>query len=153
MRHRRGAAVEGLIAGEQDQRGLAGAVVEGPLECGEVFKRLGAQPVDHPGAIGYQIGAPSSQDAQIHGDTIPGTQRLQVAAHPGLIGDDCGVFGVGLSVAAVPAGSVIDGAPGDVEQPLIGGDEQGDQQRGPAVIEIDRPGELTAIGQCRHTIS
>jgi len=41
------------------------------------------------------------------------------------LSDDRGVFGVGLSVAAVAARGVIDGAPGDVEQPLFGGDKQG----------------------------
>ena len=110
--------VGGLVAGEQDQRGLAFAVVKGALQGREVLQQLGAQPVDRSGAIGHQIGAPGGQDAQLHRDVITGTQRLQVAAHAGLIGDDRGVFGVGLAVPAVTARGVIDGAAGNVEQPL-----------------------------------
>ena len=139
-----------LVAGEQDQRGLAFAVVKGAFQGGEVLQQLGAQPVDRSGAIGHQIGTPGGQDAQLDGDVITGTQRLQVAAHAGLIGDDRGVFGVGLAVTAVTARGVIDRAAGNVEQPLLGGDEQGDQQGGPTGVEVDRPGDLTSIGQRRH---
>ena len=148
----RRSAVGGLVTGEQDQRGLVVAVVKRPLQGREVLQQLGAQPVDRPGAIGHQISAPGGQDAQLHGDLITGTQRLQVAAHPGLIGDHRGVFGVGLTVAAIPARCVIDGAARDVEQPLGGGQEQGDQQRGPAAAEIDRPGELATVGQRRDCV-
>ena len=37
-------------------------------------------------------------------------------------------------------------------QPLLCGDEQGDQQRAPAVVEVDRPGDLTTVGQVGHRI-
>jgi hypothetical protein len=59
-------------------------------------------------------------DAQLHGELVAGTQRLQVTAHPGLIGDDRTVFSVAFSIAAIAARCVIDTAARDVEQPLGG---------------------------------
>jgi hypothetical protein len=38
----------------------------------------------------------------------------------------------------------------DVEQPLFGGDQQRDQQCGAAVVEVDRPGDLSAVGERSH---
>nr|AAF08612.1 unknown [Mycobacterium avium] len=95
------AAVGGLVAGQQDQRGLAGAVIEAAFQGGEVLKQLGTQPVDHPGAIGRPGRCASGQDAQLDRDVITGSQRLQVAAHPSLVGDDGGVLGVAFAVATV----------------------------------------------------
>ena len=66
--------IGGLIPGEQDQRGLALAVVEGAFQRREVFQQLSAQPVDRPGAVGHQIGAPGRKDAQLHRDVIPSPQ-------------------------------------------------------------------------------
>ena len=104
--------IGGLIPGEQDQRGLASAVVKCAFQRGEVFQQLGAQTVDRPGAIGHQIGASAGQDPQLHRDVILRAQRLQVTAHPSLIGDHRGVFSVGLALAAVATRGVVHGAPG-----------------------------------------
>ncbi|GFG54957.1 hypothetical protein MAGR_63980 [Mycolicibacterium agri] len=70
-----------LVAGQQDQGGLAVAVIERPLQRREVFEELGAQPVDRAGAIGDQVDATRGQDPQIHRDLVARTQRLQIAAH------------------------------------------------------------------------
>jgi hypothetical protein len=51
-----------LVAGEQDQRGPAVAVVERPLERREVFCEPLAKPVDRAGAVGAEIVAAGGQD-------------------------------------------------------------------------------------------
>lgn len=76
--------------------------------------------------------------------------RFQVAAHARLVGDDEGVLGVALSVAPVGAGGVVDGASGDVEDLLTVVGHQRDHQRGPARVEIDRPGHRVAVAQLQH---
>ena len=143
-------SIRGLVTGQQHQRGLAVAVVERPLQRREVLEQLGAQPVDRPGPISDQVATASGEEAQVHRDVVTRSQGLQVASHPGLIGDHCSILGVGLPVAAVPAGGVVDGAARDVEQSLLGGDEQRDQQCGTTVVEIDRPGDFTALGERCH---
>lgn len=88
-----------MVAGQQDQRGWADAVVESALECREVVEHLGAQSVDGGGAIAGQVGASAGEDVQIHSDVVSGADGLEVAPHAGLVGDDYRVLGVGLSVA------------------------------------------------------
>jgi hypothetical protein len=61
---------------------------------------LSEQPVDGPGAIGHQIGAPSGEDAQLH-DAHHRTATAADHAHPGLISDDRSFFGVALGAAAI----------------------------------------------------
>ena len=55
------------------------------------------------------------------GQLVAAAQRVQVTAHPGLVGDDRGVLGVGLAIAAVAARGVVHRAARDVEQLLIVG--------------------------------
>ena len=142
-------SVGGLIAGQQNQRGLAVAVVECPFQGREELEQLSAQPVDRSGSVSDQVATTSGEEAQVDCDLVTRSQGLKVAAHPGLIGDHRRVFGVSFPVAAVSARGVINGAARDVEEPLLGGEEQRDHQCGPTVVEVDRPGDLTAVCQCR----
>lgn len=77
-------------------------------------------------------------------------QGLQVAAHPGLVGDDVGVPCVGLPIAPVGTGGVVHGAARDVEQLLPVADQQGDPQRGSAGVQVDRPDHRVAVGQFQY---
>nr|CAA09800.1 Hed protein [Mycobacterium avium subsp. paratuberculosis] len=142
--------VGSLVASKQDQRGTALVVVEGAFQRRKYSSSWARIRFDRPGPISHQIGTSAGQDAQLDCDVIAGAQRLQVVAHPGLIGDDRSVFGVGLAFAAVTTRGVMDRAPGNIKQPLPGSDEQGDQQRGAAGVEVDRPRDLASIGQRRH---
>jgi len=49
-------------------------------------------------------------------------QEPEVAAHPGLVGDDRGVLGVGLAFAAVGVGGAVDRDAGYVQQPVAAGE-------------------------------
>jgi len=81
----------GLVTGEQDQRGLLG-VVESCLQGRKVLQQCGSQPVDRPDPVVDQIGPPGGEQPQIRADLVPAAHRLQVGAHPRLIGDDPGIF-------------------------------------------------------------
>lgn len=45
----------GLMAGQQDQCGFGGGVVEGPFQGGEVLQELGTHPVDGAGPVGGEV--------------------------------------------------------------------------------------------------
>lgn len=116
-----------LVAGQQDECGLGNGVVEGPFQGREVLQQLCPHPVDGAGSVGGEVVATGSEDLQVHRDLVPLLQRLQVPAHPCLIGDDVGVLRIGLAVPAVATGSVVDGSAGDVEQSLSVAGQEGDQ--------------------------
>ena len=142
--------VRGPVFGQQQQGGLGTAVVKGPLQRGEVFEQLGLQAVDRPDPVRGFVRPAGGQDPQPGADLIPGPQRLQVPAHPGLVGDHGGVFGVCLAVAAVDLGGVVDGPARDVEDVLAVADEQGDQQRRSAMVQVRRPDHLVPVPELQH---
>src|SRR3954451_2748729 len=69
-------------------------------------------------ALGREVGAVCGQDAQLRDRGVFQAQLTQVVAHASLVGDDRGVLGVGLALAAVCLGDAIDRHAGQVEQPL-----------------------------------
>ncbi len=75
------------------------------------------------------------------------SQNGQVAAHPGLVGDDGGVLGVGLAGAPVAGRCPVDREAGDVEQLLAVVEQHADEQRGHAVRDVDRPHGVLVDGQ------
>jgi hypothetical protein len=77
---------------------------------------------------------------------------MPVAAHTGLVRDDRGILGVGLSFTAVSGSSVIDHSATDVERRLIGRDQQSQQQRRPGTVQIFRPRRLTALRECSDIV-
>ncbi|GKV71209.1 hypothetical protein NCCP2145_05900 [Pseudarthrobacter sp. NCCP-2145] len=81
---------------------------------------------------------------------VAAADGLQIPSHPGLVGDDCRVFGVCFAVAPVSAGGVVDGSSWDVDQGLVLGFEQADQQRGPASVQVGGPEDLPACREVRH---
>lgn len=96
-----------LVWRDRSDRGgplVGGELASLPGEVGGSFQpradrgQVLAQPVDRPGPVGDQIGSPAGGQAQLHHQLLGRTQPLQVAAHPGLIIDYPGVFGVGLAV-------------------------------------------------------
>lgn len=139
-----------LVLGEQGQRTLAAGVVERGFQGGEVFQQRGAETVDRAGAVSDEIGAVRGEHPQLDRDVVRRADRGQIPTHPGLVGDDRGVFRVGLPVAAVGGRGVMDRAAGDVEQGLPVRGEHRDQQRGPALIQIRRPDQLAGVGQSGH---
>lgn len=129
----------GLVSGEQEQGSLRRRVVERGFQAGEELAEAGPHPVDRPGPVTGQVSAVGGEQTQFGRDVVTEPDGLQVAAHPGLVGDDPGVFGIGLPVAAVGAGCVVDGAPGNVEQRLPVSVHQRDEQRGTTPVEVRRP--------------
>lgn len=139
--------VRGPVLGQQQQGRFGAAVVKGPLQRREVFQQLGLQAVDRPDPVRGFVRPPGGEDPQAGADLIPGPQRLQVPAHPGLVRDHGGVFGVGFAFPAVELGGVVDDPARDVEDVLAVGDEDGDQQRRAAVVQVGGPDHFVLVGQ------
>lgn len=72
---------------------------------------------------------------------------MQVTPDAELVGDDSGVLGIGLALAAVALGGAVDGSAGDVVHRLVLVEEDCDGQGGFAVGQIDGPGHLVGQGQ------
>jgi hypothetical protein len=83
-------------------------------------------------------------------DLVSPADRLQVGAHPRLVGDDPGVLGVGLPISAVGGCGMVHDPAGDIEQPLPVTGEQCDQQRRAAGVEIGGPADLVAVAEIDH---
>lgn len=93
-----GAADRGrcLVSGQQHQRADV-TEVEIPFQGREHAVQQGLEPVGGAGPVGDQIDAVVSQQPQLDRGFVAGADRLQIAAHPGLIGDHAGVTGVRLA--------------------------------------------------------
>ena len=100
------------------------------------------QPVHRPDAIALQVPAPSHEHAQLDDHLVRYADRGQVTTHPGLVGDDRGVFRVGLARTPVTAGRPIDLVPGQVTDLLVVSGQQRQQQRGFSGADINSPADL-----------
>jgi hypothetical protein len=106
---------------------------------------MGLQSVDRPELVRGFIGPTGGEEPQPGADLVAGPQWLEVFAHPGLVGNDGGVFGVRLAFAAVELGGEVDDPAGDVEEGLVVADEQGDQQRRSPMGQVGRPDDLVPV--------
>ena len=138
-------SVRSLVPGQQNQCGLAVCEVESPFQGWEILQQLSAQTVDCAVPIGCEISAAGAEYAEIHGSFVTVTQWVEVSAHPCLVGDDRGVLRIGLAVTAVGARGVMHDPSRDVEELLVVVEQQRDQQRRAAGIQIDRPSNRAAI--------
>lgn len=135
-----------LVAGEEDQ-GPVVAQVKGTLERGEDACQEAAEAVDGSGAVADQVGAAAGEQTELDDGFVAGPDRLQIAAHAGLVGDDVRVAGIGLALAAVARRGPVHGPAGDVEHLLVVVEQEGDDERGPAVGKVDGPDHLVAQGE------
>lgn len=111
---------------------------------------MARSPVDRPDTVEDQIGASNGQQAEIGADLVAGAYRLQVGAHPRLVGDDPGILRIGLAIALIGRRGVVNDPARDVEHvlPVVG--EQRDQQRRAAGVQIGGPHHLTAVSHSEH---
>lgn len=89
-----------LIAGQQ-QDGPFVRQAEGPLQSWADLQELLSEPVDLAGAIVDEVGAAADQKLEVDGYLVAWPEHAEVIAHAGLVGDDEGVLGVSLALAAV----------------------------------------------------
>src|SRR4029077_8759285 len=82
---------------------------------------------------------------EIHGCFVTVTEWQQVSAHARLVGDDRCVLRITLAIAAVGTRSVVHSPARDVEQVLVVVEQQCDQQRCAARVQIDRPLNRAAV--------
>lgn len=88
-----------LVASQQ-QDGPRVRQAEGPFQTRADLQELLPEPVDLAGAIVDEVGAVSDQNREVEGYLIAWPEHAEVLAHAGLVGDDKGVFGVRLALAA-----------------------------------------------------
>lgn len=89
--------------------------------------------------MSVRCGAVRGEDFQVDTDLVACFDGFQVASHPGLVGDDGGVFGIGFAVALVGGGCVVDDPAGYVEQRLAVSFEERDQEGTAAGAEVGCP--------------
>ena len=137
-----------LVARQQHHPTSIGAQLSDPLQGGAHRDELLAQPIDRAGTLSDQIRAMSRQHPQFGDQVIIGMQHRQIrTAHPGLIGDHPGVFGVGLGLpAAVDSRGLPHRAPSQIAHRLAGISQHRQQQTRIHSGQIDRPRHL--VTQC-----
>ena len=119
-------------------------------QLGDLFQgrtdrdQLLAQSVDRAGAVSDQIGAMSGEHAQFGDQVIVGMQQWQIiAAHPGLISDHPGIFGIGLGLTTAVDGRRLPYRTArQVTHRLAGISQHRQQQGGVHGGQIHRPGHL-----------
>ncbi len=97
---------------------------------------------DGPVLISDQIATASEEEPQFGDLFLAGLKLAEVLPHPGLVGDDTGIPGVGLGLAAVGVTGPVYGESGDVEDPLVSLPQQRQQKRRRASGLIYRPEDL-----------
>jgi hypothetical protein len=120
-----------LVAGEEDQ-GAVVAQVEGALEGGEDSGQKAPKAVDGSGAVADQVGTTAGEQRELDDGFVAGPDRLQIAEHAGLVGDDVRVASIGLTLAAVASRRPVNGPAGDVEHLLVVVEQKSDDESGPA---------------------
>lgn len=85
---------------------------EGPLESGEDTGQEATKAVGGAGAVADQIGTTAGEQTELDNCFVAGPDRLQIAAHAGLVGDDVCVAGIGLALTAVAGRGPVHVRPG-----------------------------------------
>jgi hypothetical protein len=102
----------------QEDQGRLLWVIERPLKGREVFQQGGPEPVIRPDPVADQVRATGGEQAQVDADLVRTAHGLQISAHARLVGDDPGVFRVGLAITPVGRCGVMHDPSGDIEQLL-----------------------------------
>ena len=100
--------------------------------------------MDHVQTVG-------GQQPHVNRDLVRDPDGLQISAHAGLVGDDPGVLGVGLAVAAIRRRGVVHDSARDIQHPLPVAGEQRDQQRSAAGVQVRRPADLAVARELDHS--
>ena len=132
---------------QQQQSRFGTVIIEGRFKRGKGFQQLGLQAVDRPDPVRGLVGTPGGEDSQARAGFVPGMLAAAVTVHAGLVRDDGGVFGICFAFPPVQLGGAVLGPDRDVEDVLAVADEQGNQQRQSAVIQIRRPGHFISAGE------
>ena len=113
----------GLVAAHQHQS-AAGGEVKAALQAGKAGLKQASQPVHGADPVGHQVPAVADQHGQLGDQLILGPGPQQVLAHPGRLGDDQCVLGVGLGFPGEGAGHPVDRPARHIDHRLVGGGQQ-----------------------------
>jgi hypothetical protein len=80
---------------------------------------------------------------QLDDQLVRGTDRGEITAQPGGLGDHPGVFGVGLRLAAEHSAHPVHDPTGHIDHRLAVDDQRREQQRGGRAGQVDRPPHVT----------
>jgi len=97
------------------------------------------QPEQRGDALGDEVGAVPGQDLQLSEEPVCGLQDGDVRPHPHRVRDDNGVPGVGLVLPGECRGHVERDGARHVADLGLAPPQQGQQQRGQAGGDVDRP--------------
>src|SRR5215204_200689 len=136
----------GLVAHHQGEIALV-VEIQGALEGREQRKERLSEAGDGPALVGDEIASAGEQELHLGEFPFAGGKLRKITPHAGLVGDDVGVFGVGLGFAAVSVAGPVDGEAGDVEDPLVALPQQRQEQRRTASGLVDGPSESASPGE------
>jgi hypothetical protein len=136
----------GLVAHHQGEISLV-VEIQGTLEGREQRKERLSEAGDGPALVGDEIASAGEQELHLGEFPFAGGKLRKITPHAGLVGDDVGVFGIGLGFAAVSVAGPVDGEAGDVEDPLVPLPQQRQEQRRATSGLVDGPDESASPGE------
>lgn len=110
-----------------------------PFQRGADRGQVLAQSVESAGAGGHQVRTAGGEHPQLDHELVGGAQLGQIASHPGLVGDDTGVLGVGPALAAVASRGAADRLAGQVAHRLAVFPQHGQRQSRLHGGQVHRP--------------
>jgi hypothetical protein len=131
----------GLVARDQD-KGSAGPEVENAFEPRKQGEKGVPQPDDGPDLLEDEVAPVADEQFELGEQFVAGFEGGEVPSHPGLFGDEPGVAGVGLGLAAVGIARPVHRDAGRVEHPLALLPKERQEQSGAPAGLIDGPGNL-----------
>lgn len=132
----------GLVVGHQGQGPLV-VQVEGALQGGKQRNEGLPETGDGAGLVRHEVAAAGEQEAQLGEVSLAGSELAEIRPHPGLLGDDAGVAGIGFGLPAVGVAGPVHGQPGEVDDPLVPLPQERQQEEGRAAPGlVDGPNDF-----------
>ena len=130
-----------LVVGEKDEGAFPIQIQRSFEGWKQVHKRL-PEAGDGPVLISDQIATASEEEPQFGDLLLAGLELAEVLPHPGLVGDDTCIPGIGLGLATVGVASPVYRESGDVEDSLSSLPQQRQQERRRSSGLVYRPEDL-----------
>jgi hypothetical protein len=136
----------GLVVAHQDE-GALGVQMQRPLQGREEGKEDVPETVDGPGPVGDEVPPTGEQELQLGEIVLAGDELREVGPHPGLVGDDKSITGVGLGLSWVSVASPVHSQAGKVVNSLLSFPQQRQHERRGAARLIDGLDDLASPGE------
>src|SRR5829696_1534969 len=131
-----------LVAAQQLEGAPVAHVRQGTLQARKRREEGIPYPLERPALVGHQVAAAREEEPQLGEQLVGGLERLEIASHTRLLGDDECVTAVGLGLASEAVTGPVHREARDVQDPLVASPKECQQQRCTASGLVDRPARL-----------